>query len=43
MQREMLAAQERKLGADHPNALMTASSLAANLSDQGKYADAEKI
>ena len=43
MQREVLAAQERKLGADHPDTLATAGSLASTLSDQGKYAEAEKM
>ena len=36
MQREVLAAQERELGADHPNTLATTGTLAATLSNQGK-------
>jgi hypothetical protein len=35
MQREVLAVQQRVLGADHPDTLMTAGNLAASLSDRG--------
>ena len=43
MQREVLVAQERELGADHPNTLLTAGNLARTLSDQGTHAEAEKM
>ena len=43
MQREVLAAQERELGADHPSTLATAGNLATTLSKQGQYAEAEKM
>ena len=36
MQREVLAAQERKLGADHPDTLTTSNNLASTLWKQGK-------
>ena len=42
-QREVLAAQQRKLGADHPDTLVTAGDLATTLAYQGKHAEAEKI
>ena len=43
MQREVLAARQRKLGADHPDTLTTASNLAITISKQGKYAEAEQM
>ena len=43
MQLEVLAALQRKLGADHPDTLATAGNLALILLDQGKYAEAEKM
>jgi tetratricopeptide (TPR) repeat protein len=43
IQREVLGAQKRVLGAEHPSTLSSANNLAASLSNQGKYADAEPI
>ena len=43
MQREVLAVNERVLGAEHPDTLTTANNLALSLSDQGKYDEAEKM
>jgi hypothetical protein len=43
IQREVLGAQKRVLGAKHPDTLTCASNLAMSLSNQGKYADAERI
>ena len=43
MQREVLGAQERELGADHPDTLVIANNLAFILSHQGKHAEAEKM
>ena len=39
----MLAAQERELGADLPDTLLTAGNLAMSISYQGKYAEGEKM
>jgi hypothetical protein len=39
----VLGAQKRVLGAEHPSTLSSANNLAASLSNQGKYADAEPI
>ncbi len=35
--------QKRVLGAEHPNALLSASNLAGSLLNQGKYAEAEQM
>ena len=40
MQREVLAARKRVLGAERPGTLTTASNLAISLSSQGKHAEA---
>ena len=43
MQREVLAVEQRVLGAEHPGTLCTAKNLALSLSRQGKYDEAEKM
>ena len=43
MQREVLAVQQLKLGAEHPDTLWTAGHLANSLSKQGQNAEAEKM
>ena len=43
MFRKVLAARERILGAEHPDTLATAGDLATSVSNQGKYAKAEKM
>ena len=40
MQREVLEAQKRELGADHPETLATAACLASTLWKHEKYAEA---
>jgi hypothetical protein len=40
MQREVLAVDQRVLGAEHPDTLSTAGNLAQSLSRQGKYDEA---
>ncbi len=39
----MLGARKRVLGAEHPDTLSSANNLAASLSGQGKYAEAEPM
>ena len=39
----MLCARRRVLGEEHPDTLASAGNLAASLSKQGKYTDAERI
>ena len=41
LQRQVLEAQERVLGPDHPHTLTTKSHLATSLSRQGKHPEAE--
>jgi tetratricopeptide (TPR) repeat protein len=41
MYRELLPIQQRVLGPEHPNTLLTAVNLASALHSQGKYAEAE--
>ena len=43
MEREVLAVEERVLGAEHPDTLTAAGNLAASLSRQGKHDEAEKM
>jgi hypothetical protein len=43
MQHEVIEAQSRILGADHPKTLTTASDLAVSLSGQGSCAEAEQM
>ena len=39
----MLSAEPRVLRSEHPGTLLTAGNLARTLSDQGKYAEADKM
>jgi hypothetical protein len=41
--REVLGARRRVLGAEHPDRLKSADNLATSLTDQGKHAEAERI
>ena len=43
MYRELLSAQRRVLGPEHPETLMSSSNLANTLYSQGKYTDAETM
>jgi|LauGreDrversion2_3_1035106.scaffolds.fasta_scaffold112493_1 hypothetical protein len=43
MEREVLAARKRVMGAEHPDKLNAAGNLALSLSGQRKYAEAEKM
>jgi hypothetical protein len=43
MLRRLHEVMMRVHGAEHPDTLTTAGNLAASLSNQGKYADAERI
>jgi hypothetical protein len=43
IEREVLEARKRVLGAEHPDTLTSANNLAASLADQGKYAEAERM
>ena len=41
--REVLGANRRVLGEEHPSTLTSANNLASSLSDQGKHAEAEEM
>jgi hypothetical protein len=43
MQRELLDAQRRVLGPEHPHTLTTINNLASSLHGQGKHAEAEQM